>query len=150
MIGILRGDHEEGFGQGARFAFAGDLMLLHCLKQCALRFRRGAVDLVDQDYLGEDGSRMELEAASIAVVYGNPDDVRRQHVGRALDAVKVQTEQPGQDVGQDGFTDARQVLYEEVAACEQTDKGEANLAILAQNNAAGMMNRFMYRGGGHG
>jgi hypothetical protein len=85
---------------------------------------------------------VELEAARVAVVDRHADDVRRQHVGRALDAVEVQAEQFGQDMGQDGLADARQILDQQMAARKQADQGEADLALLAEHDAAGMANGF--------
>ena len=57
VVRVLRGDHEEGRGQGARLAFDRDLLFLHRLEQGALRLGAGAVDLVGQQHLREDRAR---------------------------------------------------------------------------------------------
>jgi len=143
VIGVLRGNHEEGVRQGARFPFTSDLVFLHGLQERALGFRRGAVDLVNQNDLGENRPGMELEAARVAVVYRHANDVRRQHVGGALDAVKVQTEQLGQHMSQDRLANARHVFDEQMATCQQADQGKADLPLFAQHNAAGLADCFV-------
>ena len=55
-----------------------------------LGLRRGAVDFVGQQHLGEDRARVEGEAVLLAVVNGNADDVGRQQVAGELDAVELQ------------------------------------------------------------
>jgi len=53
---VLRRDDEEGLGEPARLAFGGDLMLLHRLEQRRLGSGRGAVHLVGEDELRENGN----------------------------------------------------------------------------------------------
>ena len=67
---ILRGQHEERFGQPAALASGRHLVLLHRLEQRGLGARRGAVDLVGQHQVGED--RAGLEAEGIAAAGGKP------------------------------------------------------------------------------
>lgn len=74
--GVLRGDHEEWIGQLARHTFSGDLMLAHGLEQRALRARRGAVDFVCEQNVGEDRPFTELETAVLLLV-----DAGAQNVG---------------------------------------------------------------------
>ena len=72
--------------QLARRAVDGDLPLGHCLEQRGLRLRHRAVDLVDEHDVREDRPWPELEVALALVVDGEPGDVGRLQVGRALDA----------------------------------------------------------------
>ena len=68
----------------------GDLLLLHRLEQRRLRLRRGAVDLVGQQQVGEDRSGLEAELA-LAVLLDKDvraDDVGGHQVRRELDAVE--------------------------------------------------------------
>jgi hypothetical protein len=59
ILGVLRGDDEEGLGQGHRLAIEGHLMLFHGLEQRALGFGRGAVDFIGQHQLRERSDRAE-------------------------------------------------------------------------------------------
>jgi hypothetical protein len=56
------------------------LALLEALEQRRLRLRRGAVDLVADDDVGEDGTGLELETAALPVVDRDARDVARQPV----------------------------------------------------------------------
>ena len=135
---VLRGDDEEGIGQGAGLALGGDLALLHGFEQCALGLGRGAVDLVGQDQLGEDGTGMEVEAFRCAVVDRHPDDVCGQQVAGELDALVVQVEEGGQEMGEGGLAHARQVLDEQVSAAQQAGHGQAQDPGLAEDDVAGL------------
>jgi hypothetical protein len=48
---------KNGVGRRRVSPFGGDLVLLHRLEQRRLRLRRGAVDLVGEDHLGERSAR---------------------------------------------------------------------------------------------
>ena len=61
LDGVLRGEHEERRRQRVRDAVDGDPALLHGLQEGGLRARRGAVDLVGEDDVGEQRARTELE-----------------------------------------------------------------------------------------
>ena len=67
---VLRGHHEERLLQLVDRAGRGDRAFLHRFEQGRLRLRRGAVDFVGQQELGEDRPRPELEfvAARSALV----------------------------------------------------------------------------------
>ncbi|MNC91788.1 hypothetical protein D3C83_81030 [compost metagenome] len=79
---------------------------------------------------------MELEAAALALVHGDPDDVGRQHVARELDALELQPERSREHVRERGLADARQVLDQQVAARQQAGEREPDLAFLAEDDAA--------------
>ena len=53
---ILGGEHEEGFGQGASDAVHAHLALLHRLEECGLGPRRGPIELVGHEDVGEHRS----------------------------------------------------------------------------------------------
>ena len=78
---------------------------------------------------------MELEAAGLALVDRDADDVGRQHVAGELDALEMQPERAREHVGQRGLADARQVLDQEMAAREQAGEREADLRLLAEDDA---------------
>ena len=62
-------------------AVDGDLPLLHALEQRRLRLGRGAVDLVADDDVREDRSRLELEVAVLLLVDGDAGDVAGSRSG---------------------------------------------------------------------
>ena len=74
-------DHEEGTGHGHGLTFDGELALLHGLEQGCLGTRRGAVDLVGEHELGQQGAGAKLELARLLVVDVDAGDVRGQQVG---------------------------------------------------------------------
>ena len=74
---VLRGDHEERRGERVRDAVGGHLPFLHRLEQRGLGLRWGAVDLVTEHEVGEQGSGAELELARLLI-----EDRRAGHVGR--------------------------------------------------------------------
>ena len=59
-----------------------DLALLHHLEQRRLHLRRGAVDLVGEQEVAEDGAELGLEAAVARAVDARADEVGRD-AGRA-------------------------------------------------------------------
>jgi hypothetical protein len=134
--GILRGDDEERLRQRARDAVGADLALLHRLQQAGLGLRRGAVDFIGQQHLGEDRARMEHEAVLFALVDGDAVDVRRQQVAGELHAVEAQAQRQRQRVGQRGLAHARHVLHQQVAAGQQAGQRLADLQVLADDDVA--------------
>ena len=58
---VLRGEHEERRLELVALARDRDLLLLHRLEQRRLRLRRGAVDLVGEQQVGEHRARLEAE-----------------------------------------------------------------------------------------
>ena len=89
---ILRGEHEERFGQRVAHAGGGDLMFLHGFEQRGLRLGRRAVDFVGQDHVGEDRAGHEGELPFAAGVLQNlrAGDVGGHEVGRELDALELE------------------------------------------------------------
>ena len=91
-IGFCVASTRNGRGQQRASRRPRDLALAHRFQQRGLRARRGAVDLVGQQDVGEDGPGHELEAARLLVEDADAGDVAGQQVGRALDAAKVDAE----------------------------------------------------------
>ena len=63
---VLRGDDQERRRQLERLLADRDLALLHRLEQGALHLRRGAVDLVGQQQVGEDRPLVDAELVACA------------------------------------------------------------------------------------
>ena len=134
---VLGGDDEERRGQPVGLGVDRDLAFLHGFEQGALGLGRSAVDLVGQHQLREHGAGVEVEAALVAIVDGNPDHVGRQQVAGELDALVLQPQQPRQQMGQRRLADAGQVLDQQVAAGDQADQGQADGRVLAEQHFAG-------------
>jgi hypothetical protein len=82
---VLGCQDQERVRQRSGFPVAGDLALRHRLEQRALRLRHRPVDLVDEQDVGENRPGLEFEFPLLLVVDGQPGDVRRLQIGRALD-----------------------------------------------------------------
>ena len=101
----------NGYGSCARHAVDGHLALGHRLEQRGLRLRRRAVDLVDEDDVGEDRPGPELEAARLLVEHRESGHVRRLEIGRALDPLRDRAlDAPRDRAREDGLRRARHVL----------------------------------------
>ncbi len=134
MRGILRGNHEKRFRQGPGFSLGGDLPFLHGFEQRALGLRRGAIDLVGQHHLGEDGTRMKMEGAAAAIEDRHAEDVRRQHVAGELDALEIESEDARQHMGQGGLADTGQVFDQQVPASQEAGQGKPDRPFLAEDD----------------
>ena len=135
LDGVLRGEHEKGLGQRMRVVVHGDLRFVHRFEQRGLRLRRGAVDFVGHDDVGEDRAGLELEFLRDGVVDADADHVARQHVGGELNALERAVERARDGVGEGGLADARNVLDEQVAAREQRHQRHLDGFFLALHDA---------------
>jgi len=80
----------------------------------AVGSRRGAVDLVGQDDVGEDGALLEDKLAGVAVVDANAQDIAGEHVRGELDAGEGAVDALGHGVARTVLP-RRDVLDEDVA-----------------------------------
>ena len=119
---VLGRDDEERAGQLMRLPVHRHAPLLHALEQARLGLRRGPVDLVDEDDVGEDRPGMEVEGAGALVEDVGADDVRRQQVNRALDAGVLGVHGAGQRPRQRRLADPGMVLDQHVALGEEGDE----------------------------
>ena len=94
----------------------------------------GAVDLVAEHDVREHGTGAELEIASLLVEDVHPGDVRREHVGRELDAPEGTIDRPGQRLGKHRLADPGDVLDQEVTLGHQADQGQSDLRVLASDD----------------
>ena len=93
-------------------ALAGDrdVVFLHGLQQGRLGARRGPVDLVGHQQLGEDRTLHVSERAPAGLVlvhHLGADDVRRHQVRRELDAPRVEAERDAERLDELGLGKAR-------------------------------------------
>jgi hypothetical protein len=133
--GYVRGHHGEGRGQRVRGAVQGHLALGHGLQQRGLRARRGAVQLIRQHELTEEGTGTELEGGRLRVEDLGAEDVGRHQVRGELDAGEAQATRPGQGLRECRLAHTRHVLQEEVAPGHQARHDELGLGLLALDRA---------------
>ena len=110
-----------------------DLLLGHCLQQCALRARWRAVDLVGQQHVGEHRAGMELELAAARFIHRDAQYIGGQQVGGELHALEAEAEAAGQCMCQRGLAQARQILDQQVPTGQQRDESQPDFRHLAQH-----------------
>ena len=117
---VLRRDHRERPRQRVRLPFDRDLQLGHRLEQPGLRFRRRPVQLVDQDDVGEDRPRVELEGLRAGRARSS-SPARRWAAGRRCPGSRAKRPSiaGGEGAGQLRLADPRPVLEQQVAARQQ-------------------------------
>jgi hypothetical protein len=130
------GEDEERIGELEAVALDRDLALLHRLEQRALGLRRGAVDLVREEHVGEDGACAEREGPVPRREHVRPRDVGGQEIGRELDAPDRTAERLGERFHQRGLGDPGDALEQDVAACEERDEHHVDGARVADVDAA--------------
>jgi hypothetical protein len=132
--GVLGRDNGERLRQVVRLAVDGDLRLLHRFQQCGLRLGRRAVDLVAEDDVGEHGTGAEVERLGLLVEDVDPGHVRREEVGRELDALERPLERLGDGAGEHRLPDAGHVFEENVSASEQGGEDVFDLGVVADDD----------------
>ena len=95
-----------------------DLPLLHRFEQRRLRPGRHAVDLVDEQQIGEDRPLVQRERARRHVEDVGADDVGGHQVGRALHALKLQPHDARERADRQRLGQARHALEQRVAAAD--------------------------------
>jgi hypothetical protein len=129
---VLGREQQERVRQPPRLAVDRDLVLGHRLEQRGLRLRHRAVDLVDEDDVGEDRAGAELELAAALVEHREAGDVGRLEVRRALDARRRRAlDRLGDRAREHRLGGSRHVLEEHVAAAGERGEDELDLAPLA-------------------
>ena len=144
---VLRRDQEEGAGEMARCAVDGDLELRHRLEQRGLRLRHRAVDLVDEDDVGEDGAGPELEVARLLVEDREAGHVGRLQIGCALDPCGARSVDALRErAGEHRLGGSRHVLEEDVAVARECGQDERHLAALAAHHGGDVVQQPLERG----
>ncbi len=133
---VLGGYHEKRLGQRPGLAVGGDLMLFHRFQQRALCFWRGAVDLVGEYHLREHRAGMEFEGRALAIEHRYPEYVCGQQIAGELDALEIEAQGFGQRMRERCLAYSRQVFDQQMPACQQAGEREADLAFLAEDDAA--------------
>jgi hypothetical protein len=146
----LRGNDEKRLRKGMRFAVDGDLRFIHGFEQCGLRARRGAVDFVSKDHVGEERAWTKFKFTGIGLVDADADYITWQKVGSELHTLKAAVKRFGEGLGKRGFAHAGYVFNEQVAAGQKRDQGELNGFFFAVNGTGdrALKLRNDLRGGG--
>jgi len=124
LDGVLGGEDEEGFLEGVPMAGGGDLVFSHGFEQGGLGLRRGAVDLIRQQQVGEDRAAHEFESAraSVGLEDFGAGDVGWHQVGRELDPLEPEVEDLGDRFDEEGLGEAGRAGDEAMTACEERDE----------------------------
>ena len=137
---ILRGQHEEGFGQRMRGAGVADGVFLHGLEQRRLGLGRRAVEFVGQQKVGEHRAGLELEVAVAGAVVFFQDlgaqDVAGHQVGRELHAPEAQVQGLPQRAHQQRLAQAGHAFEQAVAAGQQAGEQLFDHVVLADDGLA--------------
>src|SRR5208282_1734569 len=99
--------------------------------QRRLRFRRGAVDFVGDDDIGEDRAGLELERLRGGIVDADADHVARQHVRSELDALERAVERPREGLREGRLADSGYVFDQQMAARKKRGERELDDVFLA-------------------
>ena len=113
-----------------------DLRLLHGFEQRGLGLGRGAVDLVGEQQIGEDGPGAKLEPGLALIVEKAPGDIARQQVGRELDAPEAEVERLGQEPGDECLGETGIVLDQDVTVGEDAGDDALQHIVLAHHDPA--------------
>ena len=120
---VLGREDEERLLQLVGPALDRHAVLLHRFEQRRLGLRRGPVDLVGEDDLGEDrpGHEDHLPLAGVLVLLDDvgAGDVARHQVGRELDAAELQVQDLGDGLDDQGLGQTRHAGQDAVAAHEE-------------------------------
>ena len=112
-----------------------DLALLHHLEQRRLDLGRGAVDLVGEQEVREDGALLDVERALVGAVDARPDEVGRHQVRRELDALERAAEDVGEGLDGQRLGQAGHAFEEKVAAGQQADEDPLEHRVLADDDS---------------
>ena len=139
LHGVLRGQHEKGRGEMVEMAARGDAVLLHRLQQGGLRLGRGAVDLVRQHDIGENGALHILKAAPAGLV-GLLEDLRAGNVGghqigSKLDAAEIEGHGIREAADEERLGEAGDADEEGMPAAKDGNEEPLDDFLLADNDA---------------
>ena len=135
LDGILRGQHHERLRQLVGVVVHGHLRFVHGFEQRRLRLRRGAVDFVRQDDVGENRAGLEIKPLLDLVEDAGAHHVRGQQVRGELDPLERTVEGIRERLREGRLAHAGHVLDQQVAFGQQGHEREANHFVLAANHA---------------
>src|SRR6266851_604173 len=152
LDGILRGDHEKRLRKRESLTVNGDLRFVHGFEKRGLRARRGAVDFIGEDHVGENRTGTKFKFARLRIVDADAEHVAGEQVGSELDTLKSAMKGFCERLRESGLADTGNVFNEQVAASEQGDQRKLNgffFAIDGARNGALKLRDDLRGGSGH-
>src|SRR5207249_4773425 len=123
--------------------------LLHSLEQRGLGLRRGAVDLVREEDMGEDRPLLELEVLpAVPVLHDDvrADDVGGHQVGRELDPREGQLETFGERLDQECLAETGHTLQQDVTAGKHARQDVGDDLAMADDDLLDLRPQRLERG----
>ena len=140
---VLRRHHEERRRHGVRVLSDRHLALLHHLEQRRLHLRRGAVDLVREQEVAEDGAELGVEVGRAGAEDARADEVGGDEVGRELDPLEAAAEHLRGRLDRQRLGETGDALDQEVAACEQADEDALEHPVLPRDHPLDLEQRLL-------
>src|SRR5688572_8572744 len=104
---VLRSHHHKWRRYLVSMPIDRNLSFFHHFKQCGLCFGGGAVDLIYQNNIAEDGPFVEFKGRFFWVENTGADHIARHHIGRKLYTRKTNGYTPAEQFGRERFGHAR-------------------------------------------
>ncbi len=117
-----------------RVVVHGHLGFIHGFQQCRLRLRRGAVDFVRQNDVGENRAGLEIESLLDLIEDAGAYHIGGQQVRSKLDPLERAMKGIRQRLRQRRLAHARNIFDEEVALCQQRHDRQAYDFVLSAND----------------
>ncbi len=134
LHGILRGENRERARQRMRGAVHGHLQFFHGFEQRGLRARRHAVDLIDQQQVGENRPAMDAERSGGRLENISAQDVGGNQVRRALHALELQAENMRERFDRQSLGQARHALDQRMAARQDHEQQLVERFVLPHDD----------------
>ena len=113
---VLRSDHDErGLGRISDPIY-GDAVFFHDFEQGRLGAAGGAVDLISEEDVAEDGAGMQLRFTAVMVDGHEADDIAGQHVDGKLHATGLQRHCRREGAGHRRLAYARNVFEQDMSS----------------------------------
>ena len=153
---VLRRHDKERLGYRICGVADRHLALLHHLEQRGLHLGRCAVDLVREQEVAEDRPELGVERPLPWSVDTRPDEVRRDEIGRELDAGEGAAEDAGGRLDRQGLRQARHALDQQLTLGQEADEDALEHVVLPRDHPPDLEERLLQailrlgrRGHGH-
>ncbi len=146
LDGILRGQNKKRTRQRTCVAVHSNLALAHGFQQGSLGARRGPVDFVGKQNVGEGRAGKKLKGARLLVEDAHTGNVAGQQVGRALQPAEVGVEAARQRACQHCLANAGHIFKQHVAVAQQGNHQQFNDFALADYDFFDVANQRIGKG----
>ena len=93
----------------------GHLTFLHDLQKCRLGFTRSTVDLICQQQIRHNHTRLIVKSTGRLVVHRESNDIRRHNIRRKLHTLILHAHNHRAGNRQCGFSDTRYIIQQNVS-----------------------------------